>query len=99
MCSHIEEEPGPPLKAKVTAREACIGSVADAGNGLVVVVTDDQHAGGSRVIEALAAEAESMLRDGRLRNRQAHPLIFFVAFEVDAAHLRHLRRGRRRFAG
>src|SRR5262249_37098519 len=28
-----------------------------------------------------------------------HPLLFLVAFEVDAAHLRHLRRGRRRFAG
>ena len=57
MCSHSEEEPGPPLKAKVIGRCAAlhvaarVGDVADAGDGLVLVVADDQRAGGGGVLD------------------------------------------------
>jgi hypothetical protein len=100
MCSQIDAEPGPPLKAKVIGpargvRDAVprVGRVAEACNRLVLLlVLEDQPADGRGVLDDLAAEGDLVVRHLRLGHRRLFGL-----------RLGLLRRGRlvgfRRFGG
>ena len=69
MCSQIEAEPGPPLKAKVIGPAGGVlhavqrvGRVAELGDRLILLlVVEDQPADGGGVLQGLAGEFDLML--------------------------------------
>ena len=73
MCNHMEAEPGPPLKEKVTGRwpagtpSSGVSDVKHEGIGVANGITNGQLADCGRVVNSAAANGDLMMRDDRCR--------------------------------
>src|SRR5687768_7148251 len=91
MCSQIEAEPGPPLKAKVVGRRSGsftpsqrVSRLAEAGYRLASLnVVEDQPADGGGVLEGLAGERDLVLGLVGVGRRNRDEFLLFVLLRAD----------------